>query len=35
MVTKEIDILMIRETKLDDSFPASKYIIKNKIEAFL
>ena len=28
MVTEEIDILMITETKLDDSFPASQFLIQ-------
>ena len=28
MVTEEIDILMITETKLDDSFPASQFFIR-------
>ena len=28
MVTEEIDILMITETKLDDSFPASQFFIQ-------
>ena len=28
MVTEEIDILMITETKLDDSFPASQFLYK-------
>ena len=26
MVTEELDILMITETKLDDSFPASQFL---------
>ena len=29
MVTEEIDILMIMETKLDDSFPASQFFIQD------
>ena len=29
MVTEEIDILMITETKLDDSFPASQFFIQS------
>ena len=28
MVTKEIDVLMITKTKLDDSFPASQFVIQ-------
>ena len=28
MVTEEIDILMITETKLGDSFPASQFFIQ-------
>ena len=28
MITKEIEILMITETKLDDSFPASQFLIQ-------
>ena len=28
MVKKEIDILMMTETKLDDSFPASQFLIQ-------
>ena len=29
MVAEEIDILMITETKLDDSFPASQFSIQD------
>ena len=28
MVTEDIDILMITETKLDDSFPVSQFLIQ-------
>ena len=31
MATKEIDILMIMEAKLDDSFPASHFLYKVSI----
>ena len=34
MATKEIDILMIMQTKLDDSFPASQFLIQCSCTSF-
>ena len=35
MVAEEIDILMITETKLDDSFPASQFSIQGFCTPFI
>ena len=34
LVIKHIDVLVIRETKLDDSFPTSQFLMKGFAEPF-